>query len=157
MIQSEFAHLIEQRAATIQRVDLETLAHRLPEVRARAQHYDHREHPHLTGQVEFLALLIEDTAAGLNQDLPFLPLAEAAFALNYLLDSKDVISDEVPGIGLLDDAMIVGLVLERHQALFRDNPRAHNVQWPVPAVRFEAAFARSIQTLAPPVIHLPPD
>ena len=157
MIQSEFAHLIEQGATAIHRVDLETLAHRLPEIRVRVQSFDCHEYPHLPDQVEFLALLIEDTAAGLNQDLPFSALAEAAFALNYLLNSQDVISDEAPGIGFLDDAMIVALVLQRHQALFRDHPRAHKLRWPIPAVRFEAAFARSIHALAPPVIHLPAD
>jgi uncharacterized membrane protein YkvA (DUF1232 family) len=155
MIQSEFAHLIEEHAATIHCADLETLAVRLPEVRARVQRHHCREYPQLPDQVEFLALLIEDTAAGLNQDLPLSTLAEAAFALNYLLVPKDVLSDELPGIGFLDDAMIVGLVLQRHQALFRDHPRAYKLRWPVPTVRFEAVFAKNIRALAPRVARLP--
>lgn len=51
--------------------------------------------------------------------------------------------------------MIVTLVLQRHQALFRDHPRAYKLRWPIPPVRFKAAFAQSIHTLAPRVIQLP--
>ena len=149
MIQSELSHLIAQHAAAISSADLETLAVRLPEVRSHVQRYKCPEYPALPDQVEFLALLIEDTAAGLNEELPFSALAEAAFALNYLENEKDIIPDDVPGIGLLDDAMIVSLVLQRNQEYYRDHPRAYKLRWPVPPVRFEATFARSIRALAP--------
>ena len=145
MIQSELSHLIEQRTASITCDDLETLAARLPEMRAHLEQYECREYPFLADQVEFLSLLIEDTAAGLNQNLPFSALAEAAFALKYLENENDIIPDDTPGIGLLDDAMIVSLVLQRNQGFYRDHPRAEKLRWPVTPVRFEAAFARSIR------------
>ena len=149
MTQPELFHLIEQRAAAIQRADLETLAVRLPELRASLQRYDCQNYPALPDQIEFLALLVEDTGAGLNGHLPFAVLAHTAFALNYLQREQDLIPDDVPGVGLLDDAMVVSLVLQRHQAFFQGHPRARKLRWPVPPVRFETGLAWGIRALAP--------
>lgn len=44
-------------------------------------------------------------------------LSEAAVAANYLLKGIDLIPDEVPEIGLADDAIIVGRVFSRNPEL----------------------------------------
>lgn len=44
---------------------------------------------------------------------------EAAFALLYFLKGFDRVPDTLPEIGLLDDAMIVQIVLQRHAATLR--------------------------------------
>lgn len=149
MIQPNLLDLIERQAATIQRADLETLAVRLPELRAGLRRYDSPSNPSLPNQIEFLALLIEDTGTGLNGHLPLAVLAHVAFALNYLQREQDLIPDGVAGAGLLDDAMVVNLVLQRHQAFFQGHPRAYKLRWPVPPVCFEAGFARGIRALPP--------
>ena len=42
---------------------------------------------------------------------------EVAFALLYFLKGFDRIPDSVPEVGLLDDAMIVQTVLQRHETV----------------------------------------
>ena len=46
-------------------------------------------------------------------------LAEAAFALSYFQRNADLIPDAIPHIGILDDALIVSMVLRRHEQTFR--------------------------------------
>jgi uncharacterized membrane protein YkvA (DUF1232 family) len=46
-------------------------------------------------------------------------LREAAFALFYFLKGYDLIPDTVPGVGLLDDALMVETVFRRHAAELR--------------------------------------
>jgi uncharacterized membrane protein YkvA (DUF1232 family) len=44
---------------------------------------------------------------------------EVVFALLYFLKDLDRIPDSIPEVGLLDDAMIVDLVLQRHRTTLR--------------------------------------
>ena len=46
-------------------------------------------------------------------------MGEAAFALLYFQRATDLIPDSIPGMGLLDDAMIVRIVLGRHEHAFK--------------------------------------
>ena len=55
---------------------------------------------------------------------------EAAFALLYFLKGSDRIPDTVPEVGLLDDAVIVQLVMERHEAVLRAHWQSHGRSWP---------------------------
>lgn len=55
---------------------------------------------------------------------------EAAFALFYYLKGFDRIPDTVPEIGLLDDAMIVQIVLQRHSATLRAHWLHRGWAWP---------------------------
>ena len=73
------------------------------------------------------------TAAALNPDLDTDPVAEAAFALLYFQRATDLIPDSIPGMGLLDDAIIVGLVLRRHDHAFRGSSHAYKLPWPAPS------------------------
>src|SRR5260370_6821818 len=72
------------------------LIRQLPEIRLVATQV--AEFPQLTDQVEFLAELIEDFHSGLNQDVPYTAIAEAAFALSYLRKGVDIIPDRIPNI-----------------------------------------------------------
>ena len=76
------------------------------------------EFPNLADQVEFLAELIEDFHSGLNQDVPYTAIAEAAFALSYLHKGVDIIPDRIPGIGYADDAAIITTVFETYKKAF---------------------------------------
>ncbi|WP_414660149.1 DUF1232 domain-containing protein [Horticoccus sp. 23ND18S-11] len=55
---------------------------------------------------------------------------EAAFALLYFLKGFDRIPDSVPEVGLLDDAMIVQIVLQRHAATLRTHWLRRGRTWP---------------------------
>jgi uncharacterized membrane protein YkvA (DUF1232 family) len=92
------------------------LVRQLPEIRLVATQVT--QYPQLTDQVEFLAELIEDFYSGLNQDVPYTAIAEAAFALSYLHKGVDIIPDRIPDIGFADDAAIITLVFETYKAAF---------------------------------------
>ncbi len=92
------------------------LVRHLPEIRLVATQV--AEFPQLTDQVEFLAELIEDFHSGLNQDVPYTAIAEAAFALSYLRKGVDIIPDRIPDIGYADDAAIITAVFETYKEAF---------------------------------------
>jgi hypothetical protein len=60
-------------------------------------------------------------------------VGEAAFALLYFQRATDLIPDSIPGMGLLDDAIIVRIVLDRHEHAFKSSPDAYNLSWPAPS------------------------
>lgn len=45
-------------------------------------------------------------------------LAEGTFAIQYLLNQDDLIPDQVPGIGLIDDAILIKRVFSRNEREF---------------------------------------
>jgi len=57
---------------------------------------------------------------------------EAAFALLYFQRTTDLIPDSMPGIGLLDDAVIAGIVLRRNEEFYSRSRHADRLRWPVP-------------------------
>ena len=92
------------------------LIRQLPEIRLVATQVT--QFPQLADQVEFLAELIEDFHSGLNQDVPYTAIAEAAFALSYLRKGVDIIPDRIPEIGYADDAAIITAVFETYKEAF---------------------------------------
>ena len=92
------------------------LVRQLPEIRLVATQVT--QFPQLADQVEFLAELIEDFHSGLNQDVPYTAIAEAAFALSYLRKGVDIIPDRIPEIGYADDAAIITAVFETYKEAF---------------------------------------
>lgn len=55
---------------------------------------------------------------------------EAAFAVFYFLKGFDLIPDSLPGVGLLDDAMLVETALRRNEHELREHWTAHGRVWP---------------------------
>ena len=77
--------------------------------------------PHLVDQLEFLADLIEDFAEGVELDVPYCAIAEAAFALIYAHRRIDLIPEFVHDFGHVDDSVVVRCALienERSLALY---------------------------------------
>ena len=75
------------------------------------------ESERLRSRMELLAAVFEETCAeghAGNQ-----AHRDIAFALLYFLKGRDRIPDSVPEVGLVDDAMIVQLALQRHAAAIR--------------------------------------
>ena len=81
-------------------------------------------------QLEFLPLVVKNQVAGLNRDLTAQTVAEAAFALSFQ-SRTDLIPDPIPGMGLLDDAMIVSMVLRCHEQAFKRSSDAYRLRWPI--------------------------
>lgn len=92
---------------------------KLPLSKAKAETIDASDYPHLREQVYFLASYAEDVIDGAYNanDLP--AVAEAVFALGYLLSDVDIIPDSLPGKGYTDDSAVIRAVLISHEPEFR--------------------------------------
>jgi len=85
--------------------------------------------PHLADQLEFLANAVEDTAEGAYKDLPYLALAQAAFALIYSHKKVGIIPDSVLNLGRADDSSVVRAVLIQNEKAFAIYAASQNLEW----------------------------
>jgi uncharacterized membrane protein YkvA (DUF1232 family) len=129
---AELMDFVQSQARALSPADLEQLIVDLPALRERFTKISARPYPYLADQLEFLSVVIESQAAGLKRDPVPQMLAEASFALLYFQRATDLIPDSIPGLGLLDDAIVVGMVLRRHEHAFKRNPYADKLRWPLP-------------------------
>jgi len=83
---------------------------------------------HLRRRLELLALYFDEAGTDGHNGTP--AHREAAFALTYFLKDFDRIPDTVPEIGLLDDAMIVQVVLQRNATTLRAHWLRRRRSWP---------------------------
>jgi uncharacterized membrane protein YkvA (DUF1232 family) len=130
---AELAGFIQCQARTLSRADLNRLVIDLPALRERLAKIPPETYPYLSDQLEFLCLFVEEQIVGRNRDAAEEPVAEAAFALLYFQRSTDLIPDSIPGMGLLDDAIIVRIVLGRHERAFNSSSHAYKLSWPTPS------------------------
>ena len=59
-----------------------------------------------------LSALVKDYWKGRYRKIPYKAVAAIAFTILYVLNVVDLVPDFIPGLGLLDDATIVGLCLK---------------------------------------------
>jgi len=85
--------------------------------------------PHLVDQLEFLADMVEDFAEGAAEDVPYLTVASAAFALAYAHRQYDLIPDKDPEFGHADDSAIVRAVLIEHERYLADYAAKRGLNW----------------------------
>lgn len=115
-MKQDLNQLILDGARRVTPLYVSRLVRQLPEIRLVATQIV--DFPHLIDQVDFLAELIEDFHSGLNQDIPYTAIAEAAFALSYLRKGIDFIPDRIPDTGYADDAAIISTVFETYKEAF---------------------------------------
>lgn len=65
----------------------------------------------LVGRIRLLVMVGNDYLSGDYRRLPTSTIWALMFALLYVASPVDVIPDVVPGLGWLDDAFVVGLVI----------------------------------------------
>lgn len=109
------AAYLDRGAALIDAAALDALGRLWQPLHAKIDQLEERAH--LRRRLEVLATFCAEAAIDGAAGTP--AHREAAFALLYFLKGFDRIPDTVPEIGLLDDAMIVQIVLQRHAATFR--------------------------------------
>jgi uncharacterized membrane protein YkvA (DUF1232 family) len=63
------------------------------------------------GDVQLLISAVRDYSRGAYRKVPYRTVAVIAAALLYVLNPFDLIPDAIPGVGLLDDATVVGFAL----------------------------------------------
>lgn len=79
----------------------------------------------LRRQVEYLARFVQETPAeGFKR-----PQREAVFVLFYLLNGRDLIPDNIPEIGLLDDTHLVEAAYTRNLDQLRTHWTARGRPW----------------------------
>ena len=92
--------------------------------------FQHRRIPIWQTSLQFLSRVVEEQVV---RDPAADMVGEAAFALLYFQRATDLIPDSIPGMGLLDDAMIVRIVLGRHEQAFKSSSHAYELSWPAPS------------------------
>jgi uncharacterized membrane protein YkvA (DUF1232 family) len=127
---TELTGFIQSRARAFSIADIDRLIVDLPALRRRFAKVSAQRYPDLADQLQFLSLVIEDQVV---RDPAGELVGEAAFALVYFQRETDLIPDSIPGMGLLDDAMMVRLVLGRHQLTFKSSPHGYKLSWPAPS------------------------
>jgi uncharacterized membrane protein YkvA (DUF1232 family) len=85
--------------------------------------------PHLVDQLELLADVVEDFAEGADENLPYVTVASAAFALIYAHRQFDLIPDTVPELGHADESSVVRAVLIEHERVLSDYAAKHGLNW----------------------------
>ena len=138
----ELTDFIRNYAASLSPIDLDQLIAGLPTLRKRVAKLSVHTYPYLSEQLEFLCLFVEERFVKRSLELPEEPVTEAACALLYFQRQMDLIPDSIPDVGLLDDAIIVSLVLQRQEDAFEQSLHSKMLCWPEP--RFEADDLLSI-------------
>jgi uncharacterized membrane protein YkvA (DUF1232 family) len=124
---SEVTGFIQSQARALSIADIDRLIIDLPALRERFAKIPARTYPYLADQLEFLSRVVEEQIV---REPAADMVGEAAFALLYFKRATDLIPDSIPGMGLLDDAMIVRIVLGRHEQAFKSSSHARELSWP---------------------------
>jgi uncharacterized membrane protein YkvA (DUF1232 family) len=127
---SEIIGFIQSQGRALSLADIDRLIVDLPALRKRFARIPAQTYPYLTDQLQFLSRVVEEQIV---REPAAEMVGEAAFALLYFQRTTDLIPDSIPGMGLLDDAMIVRIVLGRHEQAFKSSSHAYELTWPAPS------------------------
>lgn len=125
----EIAKFVHSGAARITPKILRGVHKKLPLLKVEFASINAPRFPHLVDQLEFLADVVEDFADGAADDLPFVTVASATFALIYAHRQMDLIPDSVPEFGHADDSGVVRAVLIEHERFLSDYAEKQGVNW----------------------------
>jgi len=100
---------LSDRAGRITSDDLRTVTDEADRIRQKFE----RDGPlgRFIGDFQLLVSAVRDYSRGSYRNVPYRTVAVIAAALLYVLNPFDLIPDAIPGVGLLDDATVVGLAL----------------------------------------------
>lgn len=126
---SEVAKFVRQGASTVTPEVLKRVHKQLPMLKVEFTQFETKKYPHLVDQLEFLADVVEDFAEGQGEDLPYVALAAAVFALVYAHRKVDLIPDYVAEYGHADDSAVVRAALIEHERAFERFANARGLKW----------------------------
>jgi uncharacterized membrane protein YkvA (DUF1232 family) len=125
----EIVKFVHNGASKITPKVLRGIHKKLPLLKLEFANINDPKHPHLGGQLGFLANVIEDFAEGMAEELPYVAIANAAFALVYAHRQMDLIPDSVPVFGHADDSAVVRAVLIEHEKVLAHYAETHGKIW----------------------------
>lgn len=126
---SELAQFVHGGAAKITPQILRGLNKKLPMMKVAFAEIDAPNFPHLIPQLHFLANVVEDFVDGKADELPYMTIVSAAYALIYVQRQTDVIPDTVPNIGMADDSGVVRVVLIENEKVLANYADKIGLTW----------------------------
>lgn len=126
---AEIAKFVQHGASKITPNILRGVHKKLPLLKVEFAQISAPKFPHLVDQLEFLAAVVEDFVEGTADELPFVTLAGAVFALIYAHRQTDLIPDSIPDWGHLDDSSVVRAVLIEHERVLAGFATRIGMSW----------------------------
>ena len=126
---AEIVKFVHHGAAQITPQILKGVHKKLPFLKMEFAQINAPKYPHLVEQLEFLADVVEDFAEGEADELPYVAVAAAAFALVYAHRQVDLIPDTIPGFGHADESSVVRAVLMENEKALAAFATKHRLNW----------------------------
>jgi uncharacterized membrane protein YkvA (DUF1232 family) len=125
----EIAKFVNNGAASITPGVAKKVLRQLPQWKLEFTQIQAPLFPHLVDQLEFLANAVEDVVEGAYEELPYVAVSQAVFALIYAHKKGGVIPDSVLSLGYADDSSVVRAVLIQNERAFAVYADIQGLDW----------------------------
>ena len=126
---SEIAEFLHHGAEQITPKILDGIHKKLPARKLEFAEINAPEFPHLVEQLDFLADVVEDYVESVDDALPLVAVAEAAYALAYAHKQLGLIPNHLPHIGHADESSIVRTILIENERALSEYAERHETNW----------------------------
>jgi uncharacterized membrane protein YkvA (DUF1232 family) len=126
---AELADFLRRGAAKISPQILRGVYKMLPRLKLEFAQIDAPRFPHLEGQLQFLANLLEDFVDGKADEVPYCTIAGVCYAVIYAQRQWDLIPDSIPDVGMADDSGVVRAVLIENERILASYAEKNAVSW----------------------------
>ena len=126
---AELAEYVHGGAAKITPRILRGIYKKLPVMKVEFAQIHAPQFPHLVEQLQFLANVVEDFMDGKADDLPYVTVASAGYALIYAERETDLIPNSMPEFGMADDSGVVRVVLIENEKVLANYAEALGLNW----------------------------
>ena len=129
MAMPEIVEFLHHGAEQITPKILRGIHKKLPSLKLQFAQINAPKFPHLVEQLEFLADVVEDFVEGVEDNLPYVAIAEAAYALVYSHKDSGLIPNHINHIGRADDSALVRAVLIENERVLSEYAERHEFEW----------------------------
>jgi uncharacterized membrane protein YkvA (DUF1232 family) len=126
---AELAEFVHNGVARITPQILRGVYKKLPMLKVGFAQIHAPNFPHLVTQLQFLANVIEDFVDGKADELPFVTVAGACYAVVYAQRQWDLIPDCIPELGMSDDSSVVRVVLIENERVLAKYAEKLGLSW----------------------------